>query len=185
MLTRPITAILIRRSCLRDAAGKRNLRVLRNIFRSAGLLSRDCRIRILLLRFSMTADKFISDEIYRARTWHVRGVGDTHASLRRFGRSCATPKLIRQFCTRVRSRDAALDHRLAYSGEPRRRSSPAARVLVTIGKEESYPREAREVASCRMYLFAQREQRSCAIFNIRRELLREARNINVFPRDGK
>jgi len=32
---------------------------------------------------------------------------------------------------------------------------PSAARPVTIGKGDSYPREAREVASCRMYIFAQ------------------------------
>lgn len=59
--------------------------------------------------------------------------------------------------------DAALDHRLACSGGARAEGiHPAARgFLVTIGKEGSCPRLAREVASCRHFLH------SMAIFNVR------------------
>lgn len=126
----PITAILILRAVysMRSRKNFASSFPFRRTPRLAGPFnSRDRWIRIFL-RCSITTDKFISGEIYRARTWHVRGVGDTHASLRYFGCgwSCATPELIRSPCARVRllqPRDAALDHRLAYPGEPCRRSS--------------------------------------------------------------
>lgn len=150
---RRIIAILIRKSCLYSTINVTKISwILWKIFCvAAPPSSQDAFDPFKINSFPIIINKFVSNKII-AKT-RCRSHARVSSSLSLFARSCAQEKEqpsninLTVACQGAQLRDVALDHRLAYPGGFNRRSFWSA---FCYHRKRECPREAREVASCKI-----------------------------------